>query len=118
MPGTDLFSLPADLGDAFTAREMPRVFRSDPVRWEILYDGVPVGWIHPHRIGRRALSTFYSATAYMPETGQEINIEASADLHERCRAILNFRADPWSSVHIGWQLKPSTHSALRGGGTE
>lgn len=103
--GSDGLEIPSDLGNGFTSRAMVRVFRSDLARFEILYLGEPVRWIRPHRIGRRAMATFYSAVAYMPGSNEQVNIAVSADLHERCRAIMTFRANPEVSVHFPDHLK-------------
>lgn len=102
MSGTDT-AIPSDLGDGITTKVMPRVFRHDKPRWEVLQNDIPIGYITAFRIGR-SHSNFFSAVGYMPGTGQEIQLENSTDFRERCQTLVEFHRNPWASVHIGWQI--------------
>lgn len=92
-------NIPSDLGDGLTTRLKPRVYRADPPEWEVLQDGDTIGTLTPCRIGR-GTTIFYRAFARLPGTTEEVCIELSPDPTERCEAILAFRRDPASSVHL------------------
>lgn len=92
------------LDRGFALRTIPRTFKRDPVLWEVLFEGKPIGRIRPTRIGR-ASYPFYEAIGYFPGSGEHVSLELSADLADRCRVLLEFQRSPQTSVHLPWRLK-------------
>lgn len=103
MSGTDGLDL-TGLDPRITLRSIPRVFRSEKPRWEVLLDETPIGYLRQTRIGRTSYP-FYEAVGYFPGTGEEVSLELSPYVAERCRVLADFHASPQSSVHLPYNLR-------------
>lgn len=62
-------------------------------RWEIQASGHVIGWIerHPNRAGHDVI---YFATGIDPLTGQQYQLDYSADFDERVNTVADFYHDP------------------------
>jgi len=100
--GTEPPNVPLDPG--FELRSCQRIFKRDPVLWEVCFEGEAIGLIRPTRIGRTSYP-FYEAIGFFPGTGEHVSLELSPYLDERCRVLLEFQRSPQSSVHLPRHLK-------------
>ena len=94
------------LDPGFELRTVQRIFKRDPVLWEVFFENEAIGLIRPTRIGR-ARYPFYEAIGYFPVKNERVSLELSTDLAERCRTVLEFRRAPQKSVHLPRHLKSS-----------
>ncbi len=102
MFGNEPPDIPLDPG--FELRPIQRIFKRDPVLWEVFFNGEAIGLIQPKKLGRTSYP-FYQAIGYFPGTGEHVNLELSTDLEERCQVLLEFQRSPQSSVHLPSRLK-------------
>ena len=102
MSGTEPPNIPLDPG--FELRPRQRIFKGDPVLWEVRFEGEAIGLIRPTWIGRTSYP-FYEAIGFFPGTGEHVSLELSPYLDERCRVLLEFQRSPQSSVHLPRHLK-------------
>ena len=102
MSGTEPPNIPLDPG--FELRPRQRIFKGDPVLWEVRFEGEAIGLIRPTWIGRTSYP-FYEAIGFFPGTGEPVSLELSPDLDGRCRGLLDLQRSPQSSVHLPRHLK-------------
>jgi hypothetical protein len=76
---------------------LPRTYNDRSTRWEVRFDGEPIGRVEEKKIGRSS-SLFFVAFVFVD--GVTINLELSTDFEERCQSILEAWREPASNVHV------------------
>lgn len=94
----------AHIDPRLEVRALPPKKRFDKPRWEVLFEGRVIGFVHEKRLPS-ARNTFYEAIGVFPATGEHVRLELSIDFAERCASVLAFHLDPLSSVHLPLHLR-------------